>query len=192
MKDIIRKELLNIRINQDEETKKRKEVVIVERIELLREFKKSDVVALYYPIKGEVNLLPLFYRYKRNKIFVFPRIEGENMIFSQVRELDEMKIGKFGIMEPVNEIFPLKEIDLFIVPGIAFDPDGYRIGYGKGYYDKLISQKLAHQCTVGVCFDFQMVDSIERDEWDVRVDYVITNNIIISTNTTQKLKRRQK
>lgn len=82
--------------------------------------------------------------------------------------------GSFGIMEPQADAFTdYEQIDLILVPGMAFDRHGHRLGRGKGYYDRFLSQ--AKDCyKIGVCFPFQLVDEVPTDEHDVRMDEIIT------------------
>ncbi|MDE6120259.1 MAG: 5-formyltetrahydrofolate cyclo-ligase, partial [Muribaculaceae bacterium] len=85
-------------------------------------------------------------------------------------------LGAFRIEEPDGtDTVDIENIDLIVVPGIAFDRLGNRVGRGKGYYDRLLSRSRA--VTVGVCYDFQMVDEIDTDGHDIPVDFVIADNI---------------
>ncbi len=187
MKDIVRKNLIKLRMEMNIESKYRKEVIINEKIEKLKEFANARVIAIYYPINNEVSLLDLFEKYKKEKIFVFPKVKNKNLCFGKVSDLKEMVTGKFGIKEPKQDDVSLEEIDLIFVPGVAFDTLGYRIGYGGGYYDRLLANKKQHQCAIGVCFEFQLIDHIAKDDWDRKVDILVTERTLINTKALSKI-----
>ena len=85
-----------------------------------------------------------------------------------------MKAGEsFGILEPVGELYTdYDSIDMIVVPGVAFDRQGNRLGRGRGYYDKILKETRAAK-KVGICFDFQFVEEVPVDELDVRMDLVV-------------------
>ena len=85
----------------------------------------------------------------------------------------DLAIGAYNIMEPTGEVYDdYKEIDLAVIPGVAFDAEGNRMGRGKGYYDRFLPL-VPQAYKLGVCFPFQKVDSIPTDEHDIRMDEVI-------------------
>ena len=87
--------------------------------------------------------------------------------------------GKFGIPEPMELMkVSYKSIDAVIVPGVAFDKNGYRIGFGFGHYDKFL-KKTPHAVKIGLAFEFQIVDSVPKEEHDVPVDFIITEKRVI-------------
>ena len=105
---------------------------------------------------------------------VLPVVTGPaEMELRRYRSADDLSMGAFGIMEPTGEPFTsLAEIDLAVVPGMAFDTRGNRLGRGKGYYDRFLSQ-LPQATKVGLCFPFQKFPGVPTDENDVRMDLVI-------------------
>lgn len=150
--------------------------------EILRNIKKSFVynssqnLMLYYPIGKEINLLPLIETKKRIN---FPRII-ENEIVPYACG-DEFFCGKYNIKEPLNTApQPISELDLVILPALCVDVNGYRIGYGKGYYDRFI-KKLDRKRTMlmTVIYDEFIVDDIEPDEFDEKSDFIISEKRII-------------
>lgn len=85
---------------------------------------------------------------------------------------EDLSIGAYGISEPTGELFTdYEEIDLAIIPGVAFDPSGHRLGRGKGYYDKLLPHIPA--CKVGICFPFQLIEEVPAEAFDICMDTVI-------------------
>ncbi len=163
--------------------KRRREVVIREKLALMPELKRADVVATYWPIKGEVDLRGL--EGLLDATFCLPKVVGSSLGFGRPERLVE---GAFGILEPEVADVPLCEIDVFLVPGVAYDLEGFRLGYGGGYYDRLIAGKLPHQLFVGVAFEFQLVEELPRDGWDVPVDVVLTDASCVYPVTASKIR----
>ena len=151
--------------------KKRSESQIITRIRALPQYREARVVALYVPVRGEVDLLPLLE--DTPKTSLFPKVHGESGVLSAAC-VNTFVPGRFGIPEPSEgPVYPVSDIDLMFVPGISFDRTCHRIGYGKGYYDRLM-QANGHVATVGVCFDECLVDRLPADSWDVQVECVVT------------------
>jgi 5-formyltetrahydrofolate cyclo-ligase len=100
---------------------------------------------------------------------------------SEIYEFDELETGFYNILTPKKEFIRFinpHDIDLAIVPGVAFDRNGYRIGYGGGYYDRFLSQ-YPDIIKIGVCFDLQVIDSIPKVDFDIPVDIIFTEKDII-------------
>ncbi|SNR66072.1 5-formyltetrahydrofolate cyclo-ligase [Desulfurobacterium atlanticum] len=132
---------------------------------------------LYYPHKGEVSLLSLFSFLKdHGKRVLFPKVVGKEIIPIEVSSLDELSKGFKGIFEPVFLSKSYKP-DVVFVPGIAFDLECYRLGYGGGFYDRFLSGK--DYFKVGVCFDFQIIDRLPVEPFDVPVDVVVSEKRVI-------------
>jgi len=110
--------------------------------------------------------------------------ESREMKPSQVLDFEELEPGYYNILTPKKEfiryIDPM-EIDLVIVPGAAFDRDGYRVGYGGGFYDRFLSSKISKDAIkIGIGFDLQVIDNVPRDDFDVPVDFIVTEKGFIS------------
>ena len=139
------------------------------------EYEEATNIAMYYSTKDEVCTFDLImYSLLKNKRVLLPKVVGKEMIFVEVDGRTKYKTSKFKIREPIsNEEFPKEKIDLMIVPGIAFDKSGARIGYGGGYYDRYLEGTNIN--TIGICFDNQITDEpIETEEHDIRVNAVQT------------------
>lgn len=104
-------------------------------------------------------------------------LDGETMELRRYTGRQDLQEGPFHIMEPVGECFSdYSQIDVALIPGMAFDLQGHRLGRGKGYYDRFLSKlhnRIGSYCVIGVCFDFQKVEEVPTDEYDVPVDEVI-------------------
>lgn len=150
----------------------------------LKGLQPAKVVALYSEIRKEVATGEIFTEFSRqDKILLYPRVaKGEKqLIFARVKKRRDLEKGSWGIMEPRTglEEFPLGQIDLMFIPGVAFDREGKRLGYGQGYYDR-IAEGLRKDCIkIALVFDFQIVNEIPDSSRDIRVDKIITEQRVI-------------
>lgn len=141
-------------------------------------FQKAERIAFYYGIAPEVETKPFLKKVLKNKKLYLPRVGPKrSLALAQVRSLSEdLKRGAYNIMEP--KAFcrkrPAARMDLIIVPGVAFDKRGGRLGRGGGYYDRLL-RKAEKVVKIGLCFREQMMKKVPMDARDVRVDRVITD-----------------
>ncbi len=150
---------------------------IWEKLKELNEFRKAKTILFYYSIKNEVRTDFMIKEVLGSKKVALPSIKDDFIVPIEVKDLKLMKKGKFGIPEPIGDEISLKDIDLVIVPGIAFDLEGYRIGYGKGYYDNFLRKIVCKK--IGLAYDFQIVKKLPRNSYDVPVDIIITETRII-------------
>lgn len=147
---------------------------IFEIIERIPDFVAAKTVLAYWSLPDEVYTHDFIMKWYKEKKIVLPLVVGETLDLKFFSGHDCMEAGiSFGILEPhKGEDANLVNIDFGIIPGMAFDLKGNRMGRGKGYYDKLFKQKKMYK--VGVCFDFQIVDSVPTDEYDVSMDLVVS------------------
>lgn len=133
----------------------------------------ATVVALFSPLADEPQIWPVVERLAQKLSVVLPRVEGDVMNFYCYAR-NGMAVGAFGINEPQLGV-PLQpdEIDAIVVPGVAFTADGVRMGRGKGFYDRYLSQKGFAALKIGVCYREQLVDDIPAEPHDVAMDVVI-------------------
>lgn len=137
-------------------------------------------VGLYYPIKGEVDTFPIFdFLVSRNTTCLFPRVVSDvEMVFLPVSSRRELVRRKFGVYEPDVGFYTGLEgsvPDIVVVPGVAFDRKNHRIGYGKGFYDRYLT-KHKPLLKIGYGYAFQLLNTIDADLWDVKLDLVLTEN----------------
>ena len=134
----------------------------------------AHIVLAYYSLPDEVNTHQLIDELvAEGKTVLLPKVlDDETMKLRRYTGRQDLSEGSFHIMEPVGEPFSdYSEIELALIPGMAFDAQGNRLGRGKGYYDRFLRAMSVR--TIGVCFDFQRVDEVPTDENDVAVDEVI-------------------
>lgn len=144
------------------------------RILALPAYQEANTVMAYAALDGEVPLVAVLEDVlKTGRTLLMPRCEGLGIMYARrVRTLDELIPGAYGILEP-TECCPIEEnMDLVLVPGLAFDRRGGRIGYGGGYYDRFLSGKKAVR--VGICAEFALFECIPQTQGDRRMDCVVT------------------
>ena len=140
-------------------------------------YKNSKNIMIYYPINNEVSLIDLIF--KNDKNFYFPVVSDDDMFCVRFDKELGFKTGKFGISEPIGSIITdYSFLDLILVPALAVDIYGYRVGYGKGYYDKFL-KKCHSSCRTMIPIYSQLIlKNIPKDDWDIPVDYIVTENDI--------------
>lgn len=136
----------------------------------------ATTVLLYYPLPDEVDVRPLLQMgLQAGHRVLLPVVVGDDLELRLYEGEDSLRAGAYNIMEPVGPFFPQEmydRIQLAIVPGMAFDATGHRLGRGKGYYDRLLP-RLTQAYKVGVCYPFQFVADIPSEEHDVAMNEVV-------------------
>jgi 5-formyltetrahydrofolate cyclo-ligase len=116
------------------------------------------------------------------KTLLYPAVVGEDLEFRRVCSLESLVPGKFGILEPQGDPVDPAGADLIVVPGVAFDLCGRRIGYGKGYYDRSLHRLERSGRLAGFCYDFQLVQEIAGEPHDVTMDLIVTELRVVRVN----------
>ncbi|MFN4336596.1 MAG: 5-formyltetrahydrofolate cyclo-ligase [Candidatus Nitrosocaldus sp.] len=174
-KQELRRYMLNLRNTLSREEMVRASRIIQEKVLESYEFNSSCVVGLYSPIGSEVDTSTLAKRLiESRRVLAYPRIEDKHaMVFARVGDPTmDLTLGRYGILEPTDSCEIVKP-DLIIVPGLVWDEHGYRIGYGKGYYDRYLGRN-PDAVKIGVAYDFQVLSSIPHSESDLRVNMIVT------------------
>ena len=170
-------ELRKILIEKRREIKNKKELskTIINRLINLDIYQKSKVIAVYNNMKDEVDTSYLINEYLKDKTILLPRIIDNEMVFIKINQHIKYIKSNFGVLEPIGSIY-LGNIDLIIVPGVSFDDNLNRLGYGKGYYDKYLNNSNSYK--IGLCFSEQMISNLPNEAHDIKMDMVITENRI--------------
>jgi 5-formyltetrahydrofolate cyclo-ligase len=180
MKNELRQSILEKRnlLSKGEITEKSR--AVNGRLINLKQFKDSKIVMFFVSFNSEVNTHEMIKESLKNKAVAVPKVISHEIEPSIILDLDSLiPSGKFEIPEPIELMkIAYKNIDLVLVPGIAFDKSGHRIGYGFGYYDKFL-KKVPKAVKVGLCFDLQVVDNISKEEHDVPVDFIVTEERVL-------------
>lgn len=150
---------------------------VFELVEQTAAFMLADHILMYHSLADELSTREFINRWSTRKHFYLPRVNGVNLDILPY-DRTRLHLGAFNIEEPDGtETADINSIELIIVPGVAYDRHGNRIGRGKGYYDRLLRDSKATK--IGVAYACQLCDDIEPDEFDVPVHYVITEEGII-------------
>ncbi len=178
-KSEIRKEILNIRNNMDGELAAQKSRVIIDKVKSTEEYKNSKSIMVYMDFKNEVNTkMFISEALKEGKKVIIPYTDIKNVVIIPVEidSLDDLVECKFGYLEPrkekINNPYDVDKIDLILVPGVAFDKKRNRVGFGKGFYDRLLKNRRAK--AIALAYEFQVLDEVPADEHDVKMDMIIT------------------
>lgn len=137
-------------------------------------YQKARTIYGYLPYNQEVRTTPMLEQAIRDgKRVAVPKVYGDEMKFLYLDDLSQVEKGYAGIPEPISDA-PVADdpTALVLMPGLAFDREGHRIGYGGGFYDKFLAEEPNHP-TLALCYDFQMMDKLETEEHDIPVDYVL-------------------
>lgn len=155
--------------------KRQKSAEIFEKLKNNERFRSAGTVLCYWSMPDEVHTHDFVAGAAGGKRLLLPVVSGDDLLIREFTGLSGMVEGEaFAIPEPDcnSKEVGIEEIDLVIVPGVAFDAGGGRMGRGKGYYDRLLRGCGAYK--IGVCFDFQIVDDVPKDEHDVPMDEIIS------------------
>lgn len=157
------------------EEKKAMSALVWEHLEQNPSFLQAHTVLLYWSMDDEVYTHDYVCKWAQSKKILLPCVKGDQLELREFHGMDSLRPGEgFGIPEPIGEIFTdYDTIDLIIVPGVAFDREGNRLGRGRGYYDKILKETRV-STKIGICFDFQLVDKVPVEPLDVRMDAVIS------------------
>lgn len=156
---------------------------IAERLWTRRAFVEAERVLFYAAREGEVETLPLLTRWlAEGRRAIFPRVEGGEMVLMEVRDLADLSPGYRRVLEPRRgggRVIPLAEVEVALVPGLAFDLEGNRLGQGGGHYDRVLARLSPSTLTIGLAFDFQVLGRLPVEVHDVPVDLIVTETRVI-------------
>lgn len=149
-------------------------VVVCRKLEELRKKLRTSTIHTFIPMGSEVDVMPfILSEFEKDSTIVAPQtLKGRELKHLRLISPDALESGRFGTQHPAgDEVFDGKP-DIILVPGLAFDHRGFRLGYGAGYYDTFL-QKNAQAFKVGVCYPFQLVDEVPIEPHDVQLDQII-------------------
>jgi len=189
-KEYVRSYFLKRRFRLSDTEIAEKSRLITYNLSRLGLFIRAKRVGFYYPVRNEADTREIFSRsLGLGKEVYFPRVSGTGLTFHRILDLNELKPGKFGIPEPdssSSSIAP-EDLDLILIPGIAFDGSGARLGYGKGYYDRLLVNVPLNR-RAALAYSLQMSDSLPCGETDLSAGLVVTESGIIFCGIKGRIK----
>lgn len=159
------------------EEKLRRSESIMHRLELTPQFASAKVVLLYWSMSDEVQTHDFVNKIYHDRVVLLPCVDGDDLLLRQYTGPECLVAGEqFGIGEPTGPVWEdLEAIDLIMVPGVAFDRHGNRMGRGRGFYDRML-KSTPNAVKIGVAFDFQVIDEIPVEPHDVKMDCVISES----------------
>lgn len=156
----------------------------------LEEYRRANCIALYSAVHNETDTADILPdAFGSGKRVLFPVVCGQEMVLRRVTGFDCLESGCFGILEPcaTGGDYAADEADLIVVPGVAFDMDGHRIGFGKGFYDRFLDHPGRKAHLVGLCHDFQLIgESIPAEGHDIRMEIIVTDKRIIRCGSNRR------
>lgn len=183
-KKILRNKILSIRDSLNKNEKEIMDNEIFNKLKNTELYKNARNIFIYISFSNEINTINIIKKALEDKKDVFiPKIykADRSMKAIKLNSFDDLKKNSMGILEPIDDskYIEKENIDLIVVPGVVFDKDCNRIGYGGGYYDRYLKDIAYKNNKVVLAYDLQVIDKIESEEHDIKVDYIITNSKII-------------
>lgn len=177
-KNDIRQRIKVLRSNCSDDDLFSKSVIINQKLFEHPYYKEAKMIGFYVSKQYEVETILLMEQALKTKRIAVPKVEGDIMNFYRIKSLSDLQEGHFHVFEPTTPyITRPNKMDLIIVPLVAFNRKLYRIGYGKGFYDKYLKDYQGH--TIGLAFSFQEVDEMFEEEHDLPLDVIITEKEMI-------------
>lgn len=152
-----------------------KSVTILDKLMNMEEYKRVTCIYVYASFKNEVMTKPLIKKaLLEGKKVALPKVLGKEIEFFYIKGEEDLEESSYGILEPKEGCEKAEDKNaLLIMPGVAFDKENNRVGYGAGYYDKYL-QKPNNHYKIALAYKFQIFDSVSYDEYDIRPDLVLT------------------
>jgi 5-formyltetrahydrofolate cyclo-ligase len=158
---------------------------IIKKLKALKEWKTAKTILVYIPHKEEINTKLLIQNSFKNKKIIVPKthLRFHSLSLHQLKSFEDLYKGRYGLLEPLphTKMIDPKDIDLAVIPGTVFDKNGHRIGYGKGYFDKL--NKHLKCPKIGLAYNFQIIENIPVDKHDEKIDILISEKHIFIIKT---------
>lgn len=176
MKAAVRARLLSLRASLSSEERRRQSRAVVSRLQALPVLQAAQVILGYHPLPEEVDVLPFLEAHVgRGRRAALPRISGNSLGLHEWRPGDEVQRNAFSILEPTAQSVPVEPVlvDAVVVPCVGVDLNGHRLGFGRGYYDRLLAS-MPRALRVCVAFDEQLVAALPQGRLDVRMDWVVS------------------
>lgn len=157
-----------------------------DQLELVAAWRKAALPCVYASFGGEASTRVILHEaFSAGRDVAVPRIQGSDIRLYRVGSFDHLAPGRFGIDEPLEVCpeVPPAEVDAFVIPGVAFDRRGHRVGFGKGFYDRLLARAAAGVPVIGLAYGFQVVNHIPDEPHDRTVDILVTPHAVIPCTT---------
>ncbi|SHO47070.1 5-formyltetrahydrofolate cyclo-ligase [Nitrosotalea sinensis] len=141
-------------------------------------YRQSTSIGVYYSIGSEVQTHELIQEFfNQGKEVALPRVEKNDIIFKKITSMSDLEMGSFSVMEPKEKCETVKKLDVILVPAIALTRDGYRLGYGFGFYDRYLHGKKSKK--IGLAYAKHILKSFPHDDHDIKMDCIVTEDSVI-------------
>lgn len=173
----IRHKMKELKASMSEIQKHAEAVKVFDKIESLPQFRAAGSVLIYWSMPDELPTHNFIIKWCKEKQIFLPVVKGEDMFIRPFSGRENLVKSAYGVWEPDTQRNFEQQVDLVIVPGIAFDKQKNRLGRGKGYYDRyFLNDKIQKW---GICFDLQLMDRIPAENFDVKMDKIITSSFLV-------------
>jgi 5-formyltetrahydrofolate cyclo-ligase len=174
-KTVLRKEMKQKRQMLDLAQRMRASQSIMNRLHELVPIHNARTIMGYAAIQNEVDMTPFLEAQQQlGKTILLPRVHADQLVAVEWQGWQKTELSSFGIREPLGEVYPLADIDVVLVPGLAFDGRGHRLGFGRGFYDRFLPNLRQDAFKCGICYEFQVVDSILPHAADIPMHWIVT------------------
>lgn len=180
-KSSLRKVLLEKRDATSEDLMNITSKQIHRNLKKIPEFRLAKSIGAYYPIGSEVPTQDIIQEALSNgKEILLPKVIDEGLEFRKIKDFHDLEKGSFDIMEPKDDCDTSEKIDAILVPTVGISRDGYRLGYGYGYYDRFLAKSKA--VTISLTYAKQVVKSVPKTSDDIRIDWIVTEDEFFKTS----------
>jgi 5-formyltetrahydrofolate cyclo-ligase len=180
-KSSLRKLLLGRRDNLSADFMKIASKQIQKNLKKIEAYREAQTIASYYSIGSEVRTQDIMQEIISNgKTLALPKVDGDELVFYNVKKFEDLEKGEFGIMEPKENCPVVDKFDIILVPAVAMTRAGLRLGYGRGFYDRFLSDK--NITSVALTYSKLVVKHIPKSNNDVPIHWVVTEDDVIKTS----------
>lgn len=154
---------------------------VQKNLKKIEAYREAETIACYYAIGSEIKTHGILQEIlSEGKNLALPRIEGDGLIFCNVKKFEDLEKGEFGIMEPKQNCPTINEFDVILVPAVAMTRAGQRLGYGRGYYDRFLTNKKV--TSIALAYSKSILKNIPTSKGDVQIQWIVTEDEVISTS----------
>ncbi|HJU13114.1 MAG TPA: 5-formyltetrahydrofolate cyclo-ligase [Candidatus Nitrosotalea sp.] len=174
----LRKQLLDQRDSLSPDFIKIASAKIQENLRKVEFYRNAKILGGYHAVGSEVRTQEILKEIlNAGKELALPKAEKNDLLFKKITSFSDLEVGNFSVMEPKERCETVKKIEVILVPAIALTRDGYRLGYGFGYYDRYLHSKRSKK--IALSYSKQIVKTIPHDSHDVKVDCIVTEDEVI-------------
>ena len=176
----LRKQLLNARDGLSLEFMKITSKEIQDNLRKIDHYRNAKTIGAYYSIGSEVKTQDILQEIlNAGKELALPKVVKDDLVFKKISNFSELEPGNFSVMEPKDRCEIVKNLDIVIVPAIALSKEGFRLGYGFGYYDRYLHGKKS--TTISLSYAKQVIKSFPHDNHDIKMNFIVTEDKVIKT-----------